>query len=373
MRLFVVIAALMLLFVLPGCGPFANNPAAPATPIGRVSLAAPATTRVARERSLSVSRTIGDASAAPPAQATVAAPATVPPTATSTPDVPVPTATSTPPPVAPTPRPPGPPLGRFDAVTKARLRAIWQAGQARGRRPNVLAKVGDSITASGSFLADVGDGRAVLGNHRELAPIIAYYRAARVDRSEGRAHNSLNRRSLAAKAGWMGSDILGIHPGRPVVKPSPLQQEYGAINPSVALIMFGTNDIDQTGVDFFSSNLTAIVHTSIDAGIIPVLSTIPDRMDYPQAAYRTAPFNDAIRDLAAQEHLPLIEYWAAMRQLPNNGLGSDMVHPSIYPGHGSVTFTAKGLRYGWNLRNFLTLQMLARLKAVVIDNGLPEP
>jgi hypothetical protein len=50
-----------------------------------------------------------------------------------------------------------------------------------------------------------------------------------------------------------------------------------------------------------------------------------------------------------------------------------MVHPSIYPGHGSVTFTAKGLRYGWNLRNFLTLQMLARLKAVVIDNGPPEP
>jgi hypothetical protein len=62
-----------------------------------------------------------------------------------------------------------------------------------------------------------------------------------------------------------------------------------------------------------------------------------------------------------------------MQQLPNNGLGADMVHPSIYPGHGSVTFTAKGLRYGWNLRNFLTLQMLARLKAVVIDNGPPEP
>jgi hypothetical protein len=362
-------AALIILALLPvlaACGPFLSAPVAPATPVSRVALAAPKPTRIAQQRSLPVSRTIGDA---PPAQAS----ATLPPSATSTPSPPSPTTTPTVPPPAPTPIPPGPPLSRFDTVTKARLRVIWQAGQAQGRRPNVLAKVGDSITASGSFLSDVGDGRAVLGDHRELASIIAYYRAARVDRSGGRAHNSLNRRSLAAKAGWMGSDILGIHPGRPVVKPSPLQQEYAAINPSVALIMFGTNDIDQTGVDFFSSNLAAIVHTSIDAGIIPVLSTIPDRMDYPQAAYRTAPFNDAIRDLAAQEHLPLIEYWAAMQQLPNNGLGADMVHPSIYPGHGSVTFTAKGLRYGWNLRNFMTLQMLARLKAVVIDNGPPEP
>ena len=226
------------------------------------------------------------------------------------------------------PIPPGPAVGRIDATTKERLQAVWRAGQALGRRPNVLAKVGDSITASGSFLSDVGDGRAVLGGRADLAPIIAYYRAAVVDRAGGRAHNSLNRRSLAAKAGWTGADILGL-PGD--LTQAPVTREYAALNPSVALIMFGTNDLDRTGVDFYSQNLSDVVEATLRAGIIPVLSTIPDRRDYPQAAYRTLPYNDAVRELAARERVPVIEYWGALQDLPNGGLGPDRVHPSTPP------------------------------------------
>jgi hypothetical protein len=274
-------------------------------------------------------------------------------------------------PAADAPIPPGPPVGRIDATTKARLRAVWQAGQALGRRPNVFAKVGDSITASGSFLSDVGDGRAVLGGRADLAPIIAYYRAAIVDRAGGRAHNALNRRSLAAKAGWTGADILGLPDGD--LAQAPVTREYAAVDPAVALIMFGTNDLDRTGVDFYSQNLSAVVETTLRAGIIPVLSTIPDRRDTPQAAYRTLPYNDAVRELAARERVPVIEYWGALQDLPNGGLGPDLVHPSIYPHHGAATFSPRGLTYGWNLRNFLTLQMLAHLKAVVIDDGPPDP
>src|SRR5690349_10453834 len=49
-------------------------------------------------------------------------------------------------------------LSRIDAPTKAQLQHIWEVGQMLGQRPTVFARVGDSITASGSFLSDIGDG-----------------------------------------------------------------------------------------------------------------------------------------------------------------------------------------------------------------------
>ena len=254
---------------------------------------------------------------------------------------------------------------------KAQLRHIWEIGQLLGRRPAVLARVGDSITASGSFLSDIGDGRAELGPHTELAAIIRYYRAVTVDRDGGRAHNSLNRKSRAARAGWTGADILGLR-GMDDPGPAPLLQEYAAISPGVALIMFGTNDLDQTGTDYFSANLEAVITTTLGDGIIPILSTIPDRRDSPQALARTPPFNAIIRDLAARYSLPLIDYWAAMSTLPNRGLEADHVHPSVYPGHGSFTFTAPGLRYGYPVRNYLTLLMLTKVRAIVINDGPPD-
>ncbi len=261
-------------------------------------------------------------------------------------------------------------LGRVDAVMKDRLSRVWQAGQQLGRRPTVLAKVGDSITASGLFLSDAGDGNAVLGAHPELAAIIAYYRKVRVDTTGGVAHNSLNRRSLAARAGYTAFQLYG-----PTI--SPLQMEYSAINPAVAVILIGSNDIDEMEAADFRPDLAGVVDTTLRAGIIPILSTIPDRRDSPRTIARMAAFNAVIRDEAAAEHLPLIDYWAALQPLPNRGIGADSLHPTVYPAprgaQGSVTFTVHGLQYGWDLRNYLTLQMLARVRAVVFADGPPDP
>ena len=261
-------------------------------------------------------------------------------------------------------------LGRLDAVMKDRLGRVWQAGQQLGRRATVLAKVGDSITASGLFLSDAGDGNAVLGAHPELAPILAYYRKVRVDTAAGVAHNSLNRRSLAARAGYTAFQLYG-----PTV--SPLHMEYSAINPAVAVIMIGSNDIDEMEAAEFRPDLAGVVATTLQAGIIPILSTIPDRSDSPRTIGRMAAFNAVIRDEAAAEHLPLIDYWAALQPLPNRGIGADSLHPTVYPAprgaQGAVTFTERGLHYGWDLRNYLTLQMLARVRAVVFADGPPDP
>ena len=45
---------------------------------------------------------------------------------------------------------------------------------------------------------------------------------------------------------------------------------------------------------------------------------------------------------------------------------------SVPGGRGDTGIWNAGLRYGWNLRNFLTLEMLAKLKRIVFDDGAPD-
>src|SRR5687767_13584443 len=54
-------------------------------------------------------------------------------------------------------------LPEFDRETDAHVREVAAAGRARGNRADVVAKIGDSITESQSFLQDCGMGWYDLG------------------------------------------------------------------------------------------------------------------------------------------------------------------------------------------------------------------
>ncbi len=76
----------------------------------------------------------------------------------------------------------------------------------------------------------------------------------------------------------------------------------------------------------------------------------------------------AVRALAAVHRVALIDYGAAMAALPNDGLSEDGVHPSVCP-EGAGSLSANCLRYGYNLRNLLTLQALDQLRTEVLTRG----
>ena len=268
--------------------------------------------------------------------------------------------------------PPPAALGRIDAPTKAQLRRIWAIGRQVGRNPAVFARVGDSITSTGQFLTDCGYGREELGPHRELAALIRVYKAQVVDHVAGLAHNSFNHVSLAAHPAWTGADLLGLR--WPYLDPpAPILQEYSVVNPSIALIMFGTNDIDQGTPAEFAAHFDAAILLSLQNGVIPIVSTLPDRQDTPANLALTPMFNAIIRDTAGRYNVPLIDLALALEELPNHGLEADGIHPTYYAGHTSNTFTAAGLRYGYNVRNLLTLQMLAKVRASVLADAPPDP
>jgi hypothetical protein len=261
-----------------------------------------------------------------------------------------------PPPVdagAPSPGPAGPALPAFDAPTAAHVRDLATRGAARGNARDVVAKIGDSITESASFLMDCGHGWYELGAYGDLGSTIQYFSA----RSLPGGENSLARSSLSATAGWTVADALAG--GDPA---SPLARELDAIRPQWAVVMYGTNDLDRVDVATYRANLGRVVDLIESRAAVAVLSTIPPRADTQVAASRVGPFNDAVRALAAERHVPLLDYWAALRPLPAYGVSADGIHPNTLHGSDACVFTAEGLRYGYNVRSLTALQMLARLR-----------
>jgi uncharacterized protein YraI len=237
-------------------------------------------------------------------------------------------------------------------IVGSHARQIFLSGQTLGNRANVFSKVGDSITASSAFLYPIGLGGTQLDAYSALQPVIDYF-----SHTTARTHNSFANDSIAARNGWTSGDLLDPARGEQNGCPgeAPLTCEYRVVRPAVALIMIGTNDA-MLGVSstHFRANLETIVQTTINVGIIPVLSTIPDNTIVPD---RIGEFNSIITSVAAGYNIPLWNYWLALQGLPGRGISGDGVHPSLGPFEGGI-FTPDGLIYGYNMRNLTALMVL---------------
>jgi hypothetical protein len=290
-----------------------------------------------------------------------------------------------------------PTVPRLDGPTGSTVASILRRGQRRGERANVFAKVGDSISQSPAFLEGLGCGQLTLAGHGSLGPSVRYFSSRRL---AGQSRdcpfaNSFSRDSTATQAfapsGWAlapgASASPACGPGE-----TPLACELRVDRPAYAVILYGTNDVS-VGVDIvhadtlpgFLQTMGRIAGETIAAGAVPILSTIPPRIGAAEEA-ATEHFNAALYRLALRRHIPLINLWRALNRLPNRGLSTDNLHPSLYggpacigfcdptscaPGCQAANFTSAGLRFGYDVRNLLTLETLARLRALAL--GLKSP
>lgn len=243
---------------------------------------------------------------------------------------------------------------------------IYRYGQSLGNRPDVFSKIGDSITASNYMLYPIGWGRYNLGGYSHLQPVIDYFRA-----TTARDANSFSNNSLSAVSGWSTEHALLARFATPGICQEgevPLVCEYRVVRPSVAFIMYGTNDSGYMEMHVYQNNLQAIVQISIDHGVIPVLSTIPNRAVVQD---RINEMNRIIWQVSRDNNIPIIDYWGAMQRLPNTGLAGDGVHPSEPPGGyvGAANFTEENLQYGYTVRNITTLYALDAIWRQIILPG----
>lgn len=267
----------------------------------------------------------------------------------------------------------------IDAALKSRLREVHAKGQAFGNHPDVLSRIGDSVTASNLFLTPIGCGDYSLAGHAELKPVIAYY-GSRTDPTWSGSGwcsrvNSFTRKSACAVSGWSAIHALtlpGYCPDRSI---DALRCELLLARPSIALVMFGTNDLEHYSQATFRSSLTSIARECLAGGVIPVLSTIPHRYDSASRARLVIPFNQIIIDAASVNRVPVWNYWLALERpgMANGGISADGIHPNALSGSDSADFSAQGLRHGYNQRNFTALQVLEKITRVVFLDGQPDP
>jgi hypothetical protein len=248
--------------------------------------------------------------------------------------------------VTPSPDIPLPSYPNLALPGKSRLVEIFRAGVQSGMRRGVFSKVGDSITANGMFLVPFGSGGYFLGEYGYLQNVIDFF-----SRENAREENSFANDSLAARTSWRAEHVLDPAKNKPPCEAgeSPLLCEFRIVRPAVAVILLGTNDA-MAPTRTFEESMQSIVLLSLNRGIIPILTTLPDLV-----GRDVAPYNAVIRGLASRWEVPLIDLSAALASLPNRGLAPDGIHLSwVEP----AVFEPQFLKHGMTVRNILTLQAL---------------
>lgn len=257
-------------------------------------------------------------------------------------------------------------------VVISHLEKVSSRGERLGNHPGVVAKVGDSITASPSFLQALACSSPQLGQWNELRGTLTFFGRTAVPRGSEEAQcavsNSYSRLGVAAVGGWRAADALLPRESFPECQGRPaVSCELQLIRPSIALIMFGTNDMEEITAVQFRLDLARVVRLVSSAGTIPVISTIPPRARQP-FSLRVARFNAEIAGLAENRALPLWNYWRQMTApgVPRAGLSHDGVHPSVLcPPCTAIDLRPVGLRQGYALRNLGALRVLDRLRQEV--------
>ncbi|MEL6404843.1 MAG: SH3 domain-containing protein [Chloroflexota bacterium] len=220
-----------------------------------------------------------------------------------------------------------------------------------------FSKVGDSITAEEVVLNPFDFGQYELGVYSNLQPTVDYFAA------------SWSRSSEAATPGWTTDSVLNPAFADSSVceaGETPLACEYRIHNPAVALILFGANDVVNVNFENYVANMNRIVDISIENGVIPVLTSLPPRPDFPA---RRDLYNQAVLSIATTRGLAYLDLYSALTPLRNAGMSEDGLHPSTPPlGFENATvFTEENLQYGYVMRNLTALQALHVIRTSVLQ------
>lgn len=224
-------------------------------------------------------------------------------------------------------------------------RTIFEQSRAYTRNPHTISKIGDCISDNQHFLSPFGLDQYTLGSYGSLQPVIDHFR------------ESLAYSSLAAYDGLVTSAVLDplfANPMACLPGETPLRCEYRVHQPSVAMIMFGAQDLLFTSPEDFDRNLRHIVHETIQAGVVPILSTFPGNLERWQQSIQ---YNQIVVAVALDYDIPLMNLWRALYALPNYGLNDDGRHLSL-PITQSGDLTPDNLQRGYPMRNLVTLQTL---------------
>lgn len=217
-------------------------------------------------------------------------------------------------------------------------RAFWLASTQHGKILNMFTVAGDCNSEPWAYLRRLAIGEF---DASKLEP--------RLQAIVQRFAPSFGRVSLAARGGfgsgammdptWADGALCGISMG-------PFPCELWVSRASIVFIGFGTQE--QYSWQSFEQNYRALIEHALSKGVLPVLVTKADDIETAAGA-PSGYINDVIRKLAKAYDVPLLDFWAATRELPNNGL--------VDEGNADFHLSAAGM----DRRMLVTLQTLAAI------------
>jgi lysophospholipase L1-like esterase len=236
-------------------------------------------------------------------------------------------------------------------------------------KAGTFAQFGDSITVTFAYWAPL------------------QYERKNLDDAGRRAWERVSGHMIKECWRWKGAEF-GSDGGKTVRWAEQHVDEWlKKLNPEVALIMFGTNDLNSLKAEEYEAGLRAVVTKCLANGTVVILSTIPPRHGQVE---KSKQFADIARKVAGDLKVPLVDYQAEiLKRRPTNWDGAetfkgakdvydvptlvsgDGVHPSA-PKEFANDYSEKALSSGgYNLRTYLTLTAYADVIASVLRTDKP--
>ena len=245
------------------------------------------------------------------------------------------------------------------------------AGNFKGM-PGVILHIGDSITYSNPYGQWARSGQ---GKSEADRTILKWMNSGKDDDSDGwylaRFDHPAGGRSHTACSGIRIDEMLvGGKQKMP-----PLHKILDVYKPQMVVFMLGTNDASaMRKVDVFKIDFETAVDLLMKKGVIPIVSTIPP---HPNASELAGSYNEAIRTVAREKTLPLIDYEKEiLARRPNDWNGTLLSKNDVHP---SASFrnttpasapTAENLKNsGYLLRGWLSVKKIAEVKTEVFDGN----
>ncbi len=249
----------------------------------------------------------------------------------------------------------------FHNMTTSTVYTVFARGQRLGNNARTFMKVGDSVTATQPFLAGFGSSNYDLGSYANLQATIDFFSVS----PARNVSNSFVQNSVAAVNGFVSGAVFDGTWSPPYCgQLVPLECEYDIVRPSVAIVLFGGQDVRLFDALFFQQNMRRIAVDLKSLGVIPVFTTFPMHASYRYD--QTIQYNTIVINLANEMDIPLINLYRALQALPDGGAKpDDVVH--LTQGERYFHFNGDEALYGVTLRNLLTLQALDVLRREVLQ------
>jgi hypothetical protein len=235
------------------------------------------------------------------------------------------------------------------------MRGVYQRGLERRRYTHVITKIGDSVSADPLYLGPMSRPGANLGPYDYLRESLDFFGAST---QVGSVAARLGMNSYAVfDPAWANGELCETGE-------SPLICELRRKRPSVALIMFGGNDVRHMDDTDYNTQIRRLVDETLAEGVIPVLSTFSADPNMPYWAQSVA-FNTRLIEIADAYNIPIINLWLASRPINAFGLEGDGIHMKHW---GTDTFRVDATFPAYSgaaLRNLLALRMLDEIRRTI--------